>query len=250
MKRDDWYSMGWSLGVHAVVLFLLSVMSTAASQQQPVGFLEVEFGAFAEASPAPKETTSKTETPQPPASDRQPVEEKVISESPGKTSELNLPDQIESNPQDEILPEPVKEEISPEDNPEQNERDPVQESEPETIRPLGTGAIDASDGDKSTDDGRSSEKASAAPYQIEGLNRAPVDTPLPVYSAQVNAVIRIRITVGPSGRIIRRIPVLKGDPQLERAVMDALLRWRFNPLPPDAPQENQTGSVTFRFRLR
>jgi protein TonB len=31
--------------------------------------------------------------------------------------------------------------------------------------------------------------------------------------------------------------------------MDALQQWRFNALPPAAPQENQTGTITFTFRL-
>jgi protein TonB len=77
-----------------------------------------------------------------------------------------------------------------------------------------------------------------------------VQTVLPQYTEQVNAVIRVRITVAPSGRVTRRIPLIKGNPGLEQAVMNALLNWRFNPLPPNAPQEEQTGVVTFRFQLR
>ncbi len=65
----------------------------------------------------------------------------------------------------------------------------------------------------------------------------------------MNARIRVRITVNPDGRIVRRVPLLKGNPELEAAVMDALQQWRFNALPPGAPQENQTGTITFTFRL-
>jgi protein TonB len=76
-----------------------------------------------------------------------------------------------------------------------------------------------------------------------------VRAPLPRYAEKVNAVIRVRVTVDPQGRIVRRLPLMKGNPALEQAVMEALARWRFNALPPDAPQENQTGTITFAFRL-
>jgi protein TonB len=82
------------------------------------------------------------------------------------------------------------------------------------------------------------------------LNRTPVSTPPPIYAEKVNAVIRIRIVVDPQGHIVQRIPLIKGNARLEEAVMDALQNWRFNPLPPNAPQENQIGQVTFRFTLR
>lgn len=88
------------------------------------------------------------------------------------------------------------------------------------------------------------------PFQIEGLNRSPVTTPAPEYAERVNGLVRVRITVDPQGRIVQRVPLIKGNPGLEQAVMDALHSWRFNPLPPEAPQVNETGVITFRFRLR
>ncbi|MEM1096527.1 MAG: TonB family protein, partial [Bacteroidota bacterium] len=65
----------------------------------------------------------------------------------------------------------------------------------------------------------------------------------------VNAVISFIIEVNPRGEIVRKIPARKGDPALERAVLQVLDRWRFNALPANAPQVNQRGTVTFRFRL-
>ena len=84
---------------------------------------------------------------------------------------------------------------------------------------------------------------------IEGLTRSTVYAPVPTYAEKVNADIKVQITVDPSGRITRIFPLLKGNPSLERAVREALQRWRFNALPPNVPQESQTGSITFRFRL-
>lgn len=104
-------------------------------------------------------------------------------------------------------------------------------------------------GGKSGDPETGTQQEAAAPYEIEGLDRDPQRAPLPRYTEKVNARIRVQITVNPEGHIVRRIPLRKGNPQLEAAVMDALQQWRFNALPPAAPQENQTGTITFTFRL-
>ena len=82
---------------------------------------------------------------------------------------------------------------------------------------------------------------------IAGLDRKIKRAPLPRYTENVNARIQVKITVNPEGRIVRRIPLKKGSPKLEAAVMDALQRWRFNALPSGAPQENQTAIIGFTF---
>ena len=58
-----------------------------------------------------------------------------------------------------------------------------------------------------------------------------------------------RTPPGQERSIVQRIPLLKGNPSLEKSVMETLSTWRFNPLPPNAPQEHQVGTITFRFRL-
>ena len=116
-------------------------------------------------------------------------------------------------------------------------------------QPTGAGVPDGTGDATSGDEGTGTDEQRSAPFQIEGLNRVPVQAPLPAYREQVNAVIRVRIVVDPQGRIVQRIPLLKGNPALERSVMETLSTWRFNPLPPNAPQENQSGTITFRFRL-
>jgi len=250
MKRDDWFGIGWSLAAHFVLVVAFSFMSVAASEKPPVGFMEVEFGPLTEASPSKVLPESRPTTPAPIEEKHPPVPRAQQTDAPEVETEVDLPDQPVPNPEDEVIPEPAETAISPEVKAEETvDTNPKAEKE-DIVRPLGSGAIDEGESAEPVETGTGQENVATAPYQIEGLNRAPVDTPLPVYSAQVNAIIRIRITVGPSGRIIRRVPLLKGNPSLEKAVMDALLRWRFNPLPADAPQTTQTGSVTFRFRLR
>ena len=81
-----------------------------------------------------------------------------------------------------------------------------------------------------------------------GGNRTVLYKKLPSYPKGVNlsAQIKIKFTVSKDGTVIRMVPLQKGDPALERAAMDALKRWRFNPL-----KENKTmyGIITFTFKL-
>jgi len=251
LKKDDWASMGGSLVLHLVLLLIMSLMMVAASEESPVGFIEVEFGPFAEGRPvvsAPPQPVDPT--PEPVEADPEEEQQPAVA-PPEDVRPVDLPDQAEEILDEEVIAQPEAETIAPDES--QTEEDIVDEitqPERETIQPLGSGSLTDTQGDQTGDEGQSNEAQRSSPFQIEGLNRAPVSTPLPVYSEQVNALIRVRIVVDPQGRIIQRIPLLKGNARLEQAVMDALLRWRFNPLPPNAPQENQTGQVTFRFTLR
>lgn len=81
-----------------------------------------------------------------------------------------------------------------------------------------------------------------------GGNRVVLFKKIPVYPSGVNtgAQIRIKFTVSSDGFVTGMIPMQKGDPALERAAMNALRQWRFNPL-----KENKEmyGIITFRFRL-
>jgi protein TonB len=162
---------------------------------------------------------------------------------------VELPEQVAPAPEPEAIPEPEADVIAPPANDTSDEAEDDAKDEPE-VRPLGSGTPLGETAAESGDDGQGTQETASAPYVIEGLNRLPVSTPPPNYTEQVNADIRVRITVDPSGRITQRIPLLKGSPRLEQAVMEALATWRFNPLPPDVPQEGQTGVVTFRFRLK
>ncbi len=250
-NRDDWVSMGASLVLHFALLLILAFTIVAASEETPVGFIEVEFGPFAEGRPvvsAPPQPVDPT--PKPVEADPEEDQQPAIA-PPEDVRPVDLPDQAEEIIEEEVIEQPEAETIAPDQSQTEEEIvDEITQPEQETVQPLGSGSLTDTDGDQSGDEGQSNEAERSSPFQIEGLSRAPVSTPLPVYSEQVNAVIKVRIVVDPQGRVIRRIPLLKGNARLEQAVMDALLRWRFNPLPPNAPQENQTGQVTFRFTLR
>jgi TonB family protein len=81
-----------------------------------------------------------------------------------------------------------------------------------------------------------------------GGNRTVLYKKLPKYPAGVNtqAQIRIRFTVTADGTVRTMFPMQKGDPLLERAAMDALRQWRFNPLKSNT---EMFGIITFTFKL-
>lgn len=240
MQRTDWIGLGTSIALHVLLALLFAFVTAAREQPQQLGFVEVEFGEFAAGRPveavdeAPK--TTQPETPEP---------------KPEPTTE---PDP-ESQPEPEPEPEPVE---LPEEVPPESETVPPTEEDAVPPEPSDDPTPDAgADEPESTDEtgedeaepGPGADEEKSAPYNIEGLNRDPVRAPLPSYDAQVNARIRVRITVDAQGRIVSTLPLIKGNPDLEASVRNALQNWRFNPLPPGAPQESQTGIITFVFRL-
>ena len=252
MKKSDWIGIMTSLFVHA--LMVLGFASLMAAKPEPIalGFIEVEFGPFLEGRPVQRSEANMPEATEQEEMVEEEHEQPAETQKPEEARPVDLPDQDIDVPDEEQIEAPQTETIAPETRDDQQsieEEEPEQEEVAQPIRPLGSGADDGNTGAADGADGEGADEQESAPFQIEGLNRIPTFTPTPVYVEKVNAVIRIRITVDPRGRIVSRFPLQKGNPALEQAVMTALQRWSFNPLPPNAPQENQIGIVTFRFRL-
>lgn len=248
MKRDDLISMGTSIGLHVLLLILFGLMSLGAQEPEPLGYIEVDFGPIAEGRPVQR---AEVDEPEAPEQQQQPEREQPEPKAapPKDAKPVDLPDAPEEVVDEQKVQTPETEKISPLT---QNSPAVVNEPEPNpepAPRPLG-GARDGTTGAVQGAEGPSQDEQRTAPFQIEGLNRSTLSAPLPPYADKVNADIRVRITVDPQGRIIGVVPVLKANPALERAIEDVLRnQWRFNPLPPNAPRENQIGTVTFRFRL-
>ncbi|MFO8233480.1 MAG: energy transducer TonB [Longimonas sp.] len=249
MTRRDWISLGTTAGLHLLLLLLFAVLSAGRPDVPQIGYMEVEFGPLAEGQPveAAEEPTPPEPAPESPETEEQPDTEPT-EEAPEEPVELP-----ESEDTEEAVPpteeEPEEESPEPETEPDEGNDTSDAESDPEADDGAETDEAPTEEGETEADDGTSTDDDRSAPYDIEGLNRDPQFAPLPVYNEQVNARVRVRITVDPQGNIVRRIPLIKGDPALDEAVMDALSRWQFNSLPEGAPQENQTGIITFTFRL-
>lgn len=240
MKRNDWIGLGASIALHAGVLFGFAFLTVSQADSRQIGFIEVEFGPYAE--------SRASEAPVAPEEPQQPRREPAPA--PEETRQVDLPDQLQSVPEEDQVTTPEVEEISPErQNSEEPAEEPDPEPEPPPVRPLGSATPGEAGETRPVETGEGLDELTTAPFEIEGLNRDPMYAPVPEDLPQVEATIRVRITVDPQGRVAQRFLLLKGDADLEKATMDILQRWRFNPLPPNAPQEPQTGIVTFRFRL-
>jgi outer membrane biosynthesis protein TonB len=74
--------------------------------------------------------------------------------------------------------------------------------------------------------------------------------PPPRVSVESESEIELRFWILPNGAIGRVVPVKKSDPRLEALVISYLRHWRFTPLPPDSPQDEQWGIIPFKFRIR
>ena len=64
MKREDWTGVSISLGVHVLIVLLLSLMTTAATDQTPIGFLEVEFGPIMDGRPVQQAPKTEQQVPE------------------------------------------------------------------------------------------------------------------------------------------------------------------------------------------
>ncbi|MGA7305004.1 MAG: TonB family protein [Rhodothermales bacterium] len=247
MSKNDWIGAGTSAAVHVLLLLVLLSLTTA-SEPLTAGYVEVEFGTFSQgravqrATKLPEKET-KDELRPDAENKQQPVPDKKVESKP-----VDLPDQPVVPDDPERIQSPDVDEVSPETP--VKKPNPVQE---DVISGGPTKAVagqeDGSHGRETGTEGPGLDEHKAAPYVLEGIDRLPLRTQLPDYDEKVNAVIQVRITVDPRGRIVRVLPLRKGNPTLEQAVMQALRQWLFNPLEAAAPQENQTGTITFRFRL-
>jgi protein TonB len=239
MTQRDWIGLGASLLLHAGLALLAASLTASSPQPKKLGYVEVEFGEFSPGQPTDAtDKKQKEAAPKKQEETPEPEEKPEESAEEPKTEQVDLPKE-EQQPEEKIPP--TEEEAEPPESQPEQEEPTISDKQKPSEEPGENQEGDPGEG--------ASEQASA-PYNIEGLDRDPEFAPLPAYTEQVNARIRVRITVNPEGRIVKRIPLIKGNPKLEAAVMDALQRWRFNPLPPGAPQESQTGTITFTFRLQ
>lgn len=237
MDRNDWIGLSGSLLLHGGLAVLFAFLTASSPAPQQLGYVEVEFGEFSSGQPveAPQEdeeTTGPEPQEEAPEPETEPQEETEEPES----EPVNLPEEQQQT--EETVPPTEEETTVPEAEAQRDTAQQAQQQEPSE-----------EPGDETGDPGTGTQEEASAPYNIEGLDRDPERAPLPEYTEQVNAKIRVRITVNPDGRIVARFPLRKGNPKLEAAVMRALQNWKFNALPPGAPQENQTGTITFTFRL-
>ena len=72
----------------------------------------------------------------------------------------------------------------------------------------------------------------------------------PQVKVKVEAEIELTVWVLPNGTVDRAVPSIRGDAELERIAIQYLKQWRFEPLPKDQPQVEQSGTIPIRFKLQ
>jgi len=240
-----------SLAVHFLLLALFLIVNFRAAQEVPE-YSEMDFVSVPTVARA---ATDRPPPVSPPASEAQP---------PAKADEapenLALPKMRHLPEEEPRLTERRVEKIAPTEKPfggqvqsaERDETYPVAQTAGREEKPVPR--PEKLTVGESPHVGTGGDEARARPYSIEGAAsaRQVITEVLPEYPPGLNreAVIRIRFTVLPNGTVGEMVPLLKGDTTLEDITLRAFRRWRFNPLPPDAPQVSQSGVITFRYILK
>ncbi|HET6569730.1 MAG TPA: energy transducer TonB [Rhodothermales bacterium] len=249
MKKNDAIGLGVSLCVHVVAVVLLALFVTAAQkpkEPEQIGFIAIEYGPIIEGRPVQRGEPARKPVEKPKVEPRESAPRRA---EPAETSKpVELPKQPVVDP--EKIEAPTTEKVAPSEQIAPAKSDEAEEESESRSDDVTAGVADGTSGAETGTQGEGSDEKKSSPFNIEGLNRRALSAPVPRYVEKVNATIKMRITVDPSGRVIQAFPLVKGNsPALEQASIRALLQWRFNPLPANAPQENQTGAVTFYFRL-
>jgi len=265
---EDRFALSVTGGVHIVlVAFFLFYTFSIEANQRP-SFIEVEFGEFQSGTPTeyaeqqaeqvetrPNPSETEPENPEPENPD--PVEEQE-STTEETTKPVDVPDQTE-DVQEEEVKTPETDKVDPQEESSTKEQKEVtvppktMEDDVQQQGAENSGDEEGNTGERNADQGTGNEQEKSAPYELnwEGdIERNPMVQPLPTNTTDSEATITIRFEVKPDGTVGRIIPIKKsGNPELAREVMNTLRSWRFSSLPSGIPQQNQVGTITFRFVL-
>ncbi|MDR8394222.1 TonB family protein [Aliifodinibius sp. S!AR15-10] len=266
--EEDRFAMAVTGGFHLLLVIFFLLYTFSINRNLRPSFIEVEFGEFStgtqaeyseqqaeEVATRPDPSETQPENPQP--EQPQPVEEQETT-TEETTKPVDAPDQQEEIQEEEIqTPETDKVEPQEEAAEEQQEEItvPPKTEQDETVQEgeETSGDTEGSEGDINADQGTGNETEKSSPYNLsfEGeIDRAPMVQPLPDNVADSEATITIRFEVKPDGTLGRIIPLKKMNAELEREVIRTLRSWRFSRLPSGVPQQNQWGTITFRFVLQ
>ncbi len=261
---EDKFGLMVTAGVHAVLIVFFLLYTFSMDHSIRPSFVNVQFGTFKEGTltelaektneqvatdPNPSEI--QPEEPQPEA---EPVKEQatVTDET---TKPVDAPDQTEEV-EDKELKTPETDKVDPTEKTATKKKQEVvippkaRQAETQQQGAEASGDPEGTEGELDADQGTGNELEKAAPFNlnIEGLQRDPMAQPLPDNDAGVEATIKLRFEVTPTGDLVNIIPLKKsGNPAIDRQVIQILKSWQFSRLPANVPQQNQTGTITFHF---
>lgn len=268
IKEEDRFALAVTGGLHVVLLVFFLLYTFSINQNLRPSFIEVEFGEFRTGTQAqyseqkaeqvatrPDPSETQPEEPQPEQTQPEEQQETTTEET---TKPVDAPDQ-QQEIQEEELETPDTDKVEPQEETTQEEQEevtvPPKTEEAETVEEGAetSGDQQGDEGQVDADQGTGTDTEKSSPYNLsfEGeIDRAPMVQPLPDNVADSEATITIRFEVKPDGTIGRIIPLKKMNAELEREVIRTLRSWRFSRLPSGVPQQNQWGTITFRFVLQ
>lgn len=265
LKDEDKFGLGVTAIVHLVLIIFFLIYTLSMGHSVRPSYINVQFGAFKsgtqtefskkehkKVATSPNPSNVEPEKPQP--KKPEPVKEKVVAskettkpvDSPDQKkevedTELKTPDTDKTNPNQKTSTKKKQDVVIPP----KARQDEVQRKGAKT-----SGDPDGTEGAVDADQGSGNEKEKASPFQldIEGIEREPKVQPLPKNTNAVEATIKLEFKITPTGDVIAVRPIRKsGKPVLERKTISLVKQWQFSPLPKGAPQQNQTGTITFHF---
>jgi len=265
-----------SLGIHLLIVLLLMLFRIQFNITPPE-YAEINFVSSSTTdsrtpTPAPKVTREtqppreRPQTAQPERTEPNPATEQTAPQQPELTNNaapVHLPKRrmLEEEPPELSTPKynKITKDQSAGESALHTERTPSDRPGEELPKRVTGEKIVASPQDIDVDDKGIVPSADVGgpdnpqPFTIEGKasERDILHKVIPDYPAglQKEAVIKIRFSVLPDGRVGQTIPVKKDYPELEDITIKALKQWRFNPLPESAAQNAVEGVITFRYKL-
>lgn len=279
MKKEDRVALYVSGGLHiALLAFFLLYTFTFNVNVRP-SYMEVKIGKFKTGTQVqhaevkhkkvatnPNPSEKEPEKPQPKQSNSPKTQQKATEKN---VKPVHSPEQ-KQDVESEELKTPETKKVNPKKNTAEKKKEKTtkkttkEDVQKAVIPPKARKAKDQEKGAKTSgsregdtgevdaDQGSGSQKEKSAPYNLnlQGISRNPVVQPLPQNMSNYDATVTLRFQVTPQGRVTNIIPLHRsGNPELDQEVINTLKKWRFSRLPSKAPQENQTGTITFRFVL-
>lgn len=276
MKKEDKVALYVTAGLHValIVFFLLYTFSFNVGVRP--SYMEVKIGRFSmgtqvqhgkekhkKVATSPNRSKKETNKPKPKPSETQ----KKAAEKEVKP--VHSPEQ-KKNVESEVLKTPETKKVNPRKNTAKEKKEETTEKitknkvHQAVIPPKARqaeerkkgaqtgGSPKGTTGKVNADQGTGSQKQKSAPYNLnlEGISRNPVVRPLPDNISNYEATVTLRFEVTPDGRVTNIIPLHKsGNPKVDQEVINTLKQWQFSSLPPNVPQKNQVGTITFHFVL-
>lgn len=247
-RRTRTTSLVVTLAVHGLAFLLFALVQCAPATAPPEELTEITWGGGGGGAPgvdAPEGPSQKGEpaaaTPAPSVS------------TPVRPPTVKAP--VSRSPSPEKIAVPKKD----------PEKSPTPSAEP-TPNPPAPSTSSGGSGSSGQDPSGSGDKPASGAggpgvgrgsgggvgYGVNGLgSRGWITRPSARYpdGSNATATIVLKFTVMPDGSVTGITPIKRGDPALLNAAMAGLRRARARPLPEEAPQIPQSGTITYTFRV-